>query len=204
MSGAIASRKRRERQARSPMAPAPQPCRRPQPGLCSATGAKRRIRRVTPRGEGCPASGQFPVSFDPTEGVFLLVRHDAAAGMSMTCTYDLKHNAYRRIEGTELPLLGSSAEAAIARRNFLLHDIRFVFWTIQTAANLRSFARQLGLQVTVSVNEVVPGVWITETRRPRPLPPRPRRPWAGRVLRAKEHLPSRGQPVFPALPHTAC
>ncbi len=124
------------------MAPAPQPCRRPQPGLCSATGAKRRIRRVTPRGEGCPASGQFPVSFHPTEGVFLLVRHDAAAGLSMTCTYDLKHNAYRRIEGTELPLLGSSAEAAIARRNFLLHDIRFVFWTIQTAANLRSFARR--------------------------------------------------------------
>ena len=37
-----------------------------------------------PAGAECPASSQFPVTFDPVAGVFLLVPHDVEAGESAT------------------------------------------------------------------------------------------------------------------------
>ena len=76
-----------------------------------------------PAGEGCPASGQFPVTFDRREGVFLLVPHDVAAGASVTCIYDLAGDRYRRLKGAELPLLGHDENMA-AMNHTMVYDSR--------------------------------------------------------------------------------
>jgi len=60
----------------------------------------------------CPGSGQFAVTFDPAEGVFVLVPHDVEAGESVTCIYDLAGNQYRRVDAAELALRGHDENMA--------------------------------------------------------------------------------------------